>query len=62
MLNLSLPTDAYDINVTPDKRLCLLHNEAELLEQFEEFASKLYVAPDAIEFEHVANRENVCAC
>ncbi|KAJ1570058.1 Mismatch repair endonuclease pms2, partial [Nowakowskiella sp. JEL0078] len=41
VLNLELPTDAYDVNVTPDKRTVLVHQERFLLEKirshFEEF-------------------------
>lgn len=31
-LDISLPSDSYDVNVTPDKRTILLHNEMQLLD------------------------------
>jgi DNA mismatch repair protein PMS2 len=40
-LNISLPTDAYDVNVTPNKREIMLHTERQLLDA-------LKVALDAI--------------
>ncbi|CAI7792299.1 unnamed protein product [Closterium sp. NIES-53] len=44
-LNVSLSTDAYDVNVTPDKRKVLLHSEAALLSGLRAALSEYY-SPD----------------
>ncbi|KAJ1485398.1 hypothetical protein T484DRAFT_1793590 [Baffinella frigidus] len=35
-LNISMPTDAYDVNITPDKRSIMFHNEKVMVESIKE--------------------------
>jgi DNA mismatch repair protein PMS2 len=41
-LNVTLPTDAYDVNVTPNKREIMLHSERELLDALKTSLDALY--------------------
>ena len=42
VLDLRLPTDAYDVNVTPDKRKVLLHGESKVLAGFRAALEKIW--------------------
>lgn len=44
--NLFMDTNAYDVNVSPDKRTILLHDQTELLESLKEALTKLFDAQD----------------
>ncbi|GAM84571.1 hypothetical protein ANO11243_025670 [Dothideomycetidae sp. 11243] len=44
--NLIMDTKAYDVNVSPDKRTILLHDQAELLESLKTELTKLFEAQD----------------
>ena len=41
-LDLTLPPESYDVNVTPDKRTILLHNEQELLESLKAAVTNVF--------------------
>eukprot|EP00300_Choanocystis_sp_HF-7_P004889 c13763_g1_i2.p1 GENE.c13763_g1_i2~~c13763_g1_i2.p1 ORF type:complete len:547 (+),score=92.21 c13763_g1_i2:390-2030(+) len=41
-LNVKVPTDAFDVNVTPDKRKVFLHNEDELCELIKQTLETMY--------------------
>eukprot|EP01137_Pigoraptor_chileana_P005804 Opistho-2@49384 len=42
VLELILPTDRYDVNVTPDKRTILLHDEGDIVESFKHYLEGIY--------------------
>jgi DNA mismatch repair protein PMS2 len=41
-LNIELPSDAYDVNVTPDKRKIFLHNESQVLKILQEGLERVW--------------------
>jgi DNA mismatch repair protein PMS2 len=41
-LNIELPSNAYDVNVTPDKRKIFLHNESQVLKVLQEGLERLW--------------------
>lgn len=42
VLNFKMDTDKYDVNVTPDKRVLMIHQEAELVAQVRDVLEKLF--------------------
>ncbi|ORY86238.1 hypothetical protein BCR37DRAFT_376796 [Protomyces lactucae-debilis] len=53
MFDLTLPPDAYDVNVSPDKRTIFLHNQAEILDMLREYLRVVFsddrrVMPEAV--------------
>lgn len=42
ILNFIMPTDAYDVNITPDKRKIFLHHEGEIVESFSKALMELW--------------------